>query len=72
LEAFILRYTDVSKTGDQTGNRLRYSDFCAAIAPKDRFYLNTLAQRAPRNLNLQYSYEEIFSEAARLRYFELW
>ena len=43
MEAFILRYTDVSKTGDQTGNRLRYSDFCAAIAPKDRFYLNTLA-----------------------------
>ena len=42
--SFIQRYTvvDASEDRQSTGN-LKYSDFCAAIATKDRFYLNSLA-----------------------------
>jgi hypothetical protein len=39
LIAFIQRYAELKKSAD----RLRYSEFCSAIAPKDSFYLNTLA-----------------------------
>ena len=55
LIAFIRRYSEPPTAGQE--HKIRYSDFCQAIAPKDKFYLNTLAQRAPRNLTLQYSYQ---------------
>jgi hypothetical protein len=41
LVAFIRRYSETPSIGGDY--KIRYSDFCAAIAPKDKFYLNTLA-----------------------------
>jgi len=50
LISFIKRYSESPTNGGDY--KIRYSDFCNAVAPKDKFYLNTLAQRAPRNLTL--------------------
>ncbi len=51
---------------------IKYSDFCDAFAPKDDQYLKEIALRVPRNLQLQMSYEEMFSLETREIYRDVW
>lgn len=69
LVAFIARYSQ--RREDERGNihnKMSYSDFCAAVVPKDRHSLSILANRPARNLFLQQSYQDLFSEVTRARY----
>jgi len=51
---------------------LKYSEFCDAVAPKAELMLKELASRVPRNIRLEFTYEQIFAEVTRANFKALW
>lgn len=51
---------------------MKYSDFCDAFAPKDEQYLKEMASRVPRNLQLQMTFEDMFTAETREIYKDVW
>lgn len=60
------------KYDKERSRMLTYSAFCDAFAPKDEQFLKELSLRVPRNINLQMSYDKMFSENTKMLYVNLW